>query len=602
MIMIENVLLPDESKLSLDKIEIVEGIILLSVSSNNLISICPCCGMPSDHVHSHYQRCPGDLPLVGFAVRLDMNVRRFFCDNNDCKRRIFTERIPSMLASYARRTNRLTIQQRQVAFALGGEAGSNLLAIMGMAVSPDTLIRLIRRTPEAEIATPKVLGIDDWSKRKGQSYGTILVDLEKRRTIDLLPERSAESTAAWLKEHPGVEVISRDRGTEYIKGATEGAPDAIQVADRWHLLSNLKDTLKRMLEGKRATLKASAEIEITESEGCCHCIQEEVNSDNSNITLAEIPENQLWPNPVNAITSENSVEDFVQQEQTDIPQQLTKVEKEKQARHERRQERYEEVRQLHQQGLSIRKIARSLKLSRTTVRKYIEVETCPMYPEGVTRRSKLTPYMDYIRQRWEEECHNASQIWRELCQLGYDGSRGLVARWAARERVKLPWPYTEESYQSCVAPDSSPQDSKQRIKSEVVPWSPSCAAWLLIKSEDDLTLEDRQALERMKQSDQDVAEAYSLGQRFIRMIRERQPDALLPWLEDAVKSGIDTLKGFANGIRQDLAAVMNALSLPWSNGQTEGQVNRLKLIKRQMYGRANFDLLRKRVIIYPARC
>ena len=239
MIMIENVLLPDKAKLCLDKIEIGEESILLSVSSNNPMSLCPSCGMPSDHVHSHYQRCLGDLPLVGFTVYLDMNVRRFFCDNNDCKQSIFTERIPYMLASYARRTNRLASQQRQVAFALGGEAGASLLAIMGMAVSPDTLIRLIRKTPEAEIETPKVLGIDDWAKHKGQSYGTILVDLEKHRAIDLLPERSTELLATWLKEHPGVEVISRDRGAEYIKGATEGAPGAIQVADRWHLLSNL---------------------------------------------------------------------------------------------------------------------------------------------------------------------------------------------------------------------------------------------------------------------------------------------------------------------------------------------------------------------------
>jgi len=522
---------------------------------------------------------------VGFSVCLNMNVRRFFCDNNDCKQRIFTERIPSMLASYARRTNRLANQQRQAAFALGGEAGASLLAIMGMAVSPDTLIRLIRRTPEAEMETPKVLGIDDWSKRKGQSYGTILVDLEKHRAIDLLPERSAELLTTWLKEHPGVEVISRDRGAEYIKGATEGAPGAIQVADRWHLLRNLKDTLKRMLEGKRATLKAAAESNM---------IQSEVNSISTDISLAEPSGTLNLPNPEDAIApvlaSDSSVENAVQKE--DIPRQLTKVEQEKQARHERRQERYEEVRQLYQHGLSIRKIARSLKLSRITVRKYIEAEACPMYPEGIIRESKLTTYMDYICQRWESGCHNASQIWRELGQLGFDGSRGLVARWAAKERGKLLCPQPEEFH----------RESKTAPKSEVVPGSPSRGAWLLIKPEDDLTVEDKQAIERMEQSDQDVAEAYSLGQRFIKMVRERHPDELLVWLEDAVKSGIDTLNGFANGIQQDLAAVMNALSLPWSNGQTEGQVNRLKLIKRQMYGRANFDLLRKRVITYPARC
>ena len=136
----------------------------------------------------------------------------------------------------------------------------------------------------------------------------------------------------------------------------------------------------------------------------------------------------------------------------------------------------------------------------------------------------------------------------------------------------------------------------------MIPWSVSRASWLLVSAEDELTEEDKQALERMKEADEKVAQAYELGQRFTGMVRERQHESLLPWLEDVAKSKIDALTGFANGIKQDLAAVTNALSLPWSNGQTEGQVNRLKPIKRQMYGRANFDLLRRRVLARPVRC
>ena len=240
----------------------------------------------------------------------------------------------------------------------------------------------------------------------------------------------------------------------------------------------------------------------------------------------------------------------------------------------------------------MRGIARRLRVSRVTIRKYIESETCPMYPEGVKRESKLDPYMSYIQQRWEAGCHNASQIWRELRQLGFHGSRGLVARWAANERAKLP---------SSLATTVS-LDSEVTSDQEVVPWSPSRASWLLVSEEDELTEEDRQALERMKQADEKVAEAYALGQRFAGMVRERQHESLLTWLEDVARSGIGALTGFANGIRQDLAAVTNALSLPWSNGQVEGQVNRLKLIKRQMYGRANFDLLRRRVLARTQRC
>jgi transposase len=215
-----------------------------------------------------------------------------------------------------------------------------------------------------------------------------------------------------------------------------------------------------------------------------------------------------------------------------------------------------------------------------------------MYPEGVKRRSKLDPYMNYIQQRWEEGCHNATQIWRELRGLGFHGSRGLVTSWAANERTKLP-----PSSAATVSPDSTATPDQ-----EVAPWSPSRASWLLVSEEDELTEEDKQALERMKQADGKIAEAYDLGQRFTKMVRERQHESLLPWLEDVARSKIDALAGFANGIKQDLDAVTNALSLPWSNGQTEGQVNRLKLIKRQMYGCANFDLLRRRVLARPIRC
>jgi transposase len=223
-----------------------------------------------------------------------------------------------------------------------------------------------------------------------------------------------------------------------------------------------------------------------------------------------------------------------------------------------------------------------MKLNWRTVSKYVMGDKCPMYPEH-SKPSKLDPYMDYIQKRWESGCHNATQIWREIRNLGFDGARRTVARWATKKRKSL------------LSSDSVAASRK------VVPWSSHRASWLLVSEEDELTEEDKQALERMKQADEKVAEAYDLGQRFTEMVRERQHEALLPWLEDATNSGIDALKQFAKGITQDLDAVTNALLLPWSNGQTEGQVNRLKLIKRKMYGRANFDLLRKRVIDNPLR-
>jgi transposase len=403
--------------------------------------------------------------------------------------------------------------------------------------------------------------------------------------VDLLPDKSAESFAAWLREHPGVEVISRDRGVEYIKGATEGAPDAIQVADRWHLLTNLRDALKRLLESNRACLKAAAEKATGESQTDeSRELKQEQVSNTDQVSGTDIESHS---------TSSEILEDkHTQNKQLETTQQLTRAEQEKQARHAIRQERYEAVMELYGQGASKREISRRLKMHRRTVNKYIKADECPMYPEGVRRGSILDPYMNYIQQRWEAGCHNATQIWRELRYLGFHGSRGLVASWAANERTKLP-----PSFAATVSPDSAATPDQ-----EVVPWSPSRASWLLVNKEEELTEEDKQALERMRRADEKVAEAYELGQRFTGMVRERQHESLLPWLEDVATSKIDALTGFANGIKQDLAAVTNALSLPWSNGQTEGQVNRLKLIKRQMYGRANFDLLRRRVLARPIRC
>ena len=200
--MLTSILLPDEWQLRINGIEKEEGVILISVSSISPASQCPCCQAISGRIHSSYGRHPADVSLAGFPVRLDITVRRFFCDNDGCQRSIFAERLPSLVAPYARRTNRLAHQQQKAAFALGGEAGASLLAIMGMPTSPDTLLRLIRRAAEPEMTTPRILGVDDWSKRKGQSYGTILVDLEAHRPVDLLPDRSAESFARWLREHP----------------------------------------------------------------------------------------------------------------------------------------------------------------------------------------------------------------------------------------------------------------------------------------------------------------------------------------------------------------------------------------------------------------
>lgn len=381
--------LPEGAGLVVEKIEIAEKKVVLKVGCMATTATCPSCGHESNRVNSHYHRKPADLPCVGYGVQLQMRVRRFFCDNSGCGHRTFAERFPAVVAPYARRTERLAVQQQQVAFEVGGEVGARLLNILGMPVSPDTLIRMVRRAPEPAVAAPRVLGVDDWAKKKGQSYGTILVDLEEHQVIDLLPERSAESFAEWLQAHPGVEIISRDRGTDYIKGATEGAPEAIQVADRWHLLQNLREALERLMTEKPACLKAAAAPVAQPEE------------------LA--PHSQL--NLLFAVASQSKGKAVATAE----PKPTTQPERRKQARRARKQERYELVHSLHAEGVSVRDIGRRLNMSYHTIDKYLQADSCPFYPEQVKRgRSKLDPYLDYLTARWQAGGHNASQLWREL--------------------------------------------------------------------------------------------------------------------------------------------------------------------------------------------
>lgn len=539
--MLAELLLPDDKELRLEHCYKTEDAVIVEMTSRQSLAHCPQCEAASARIHSTYQRTLADLPCTAFQLRFFWTVRRFFCDNPECERVTFVEQVPSVAARYARKTKRLAEYQTQLAYALGGRPGACLAEEHQIRVSRDTLIRLIRGTPDAEDVKPKVIGVDDWAFRKGYNYGTLIVDLERRCPIDLLSERSADVLASWLKKHPEVEIISRDRSNEYRKGADEGAPQAIQVADRWHLIKNLREAIERHLEQHPACLATAGKV------------------------------GDPRPEPSQAA------------EKQDQLKKMTKAEWERQIRRAKRVQRYDAVRRLHRQGLSQRQISRQMQIGCQTVRKYLKSDQFPEYAKRKRKESILDPHKEYLEKRWQEGMRNASELWRELKkERGYTGARGMVGLWAAAKRK--------------AERQNGENQSEDTIPSRSSPWSAKRASWLLLREESDLSIADWQALQRMREVRPELIIVQELTHDFLKMVRQRQPEKLTPWLEQVKKAEIAALKSFGQGIQQDVLEVKAALTYEWSNGQTEGQVNRLKMVKRQMYGRANFDLLRKRFL------
>jgi transposase len=533
-------LLPDGRGLCCDSVHWDGQRITVVVSSAAAQSACPCCGKVSERIHSRYLRRLADLPWQGAAVTVHWLSRRFFCDSTACRRRIFTERLPEVAAPHARKTARLTVALRAIALACGGEGGARLAERLGMVTSPDTMLRQVRRCDLPAFPKVRILGVDDWALRRGQRYGTILVDLERHRPIDLLPERSSEAFCEWLLAHPGIETISRDRGDYYIKGATAGAPQASQVADRWHLLHNLQEALVRLVEHHHQQLRA-----------VCGAARFDVSTPSSE--------------PASAATSE-----------TPPPHgKLTQAEQFSEARRARRIERYQEVIELHQQKIPLRAIARSLGLHRGTVRQWIRAGS---FPERSTRRrgSRVDGWINFLGSRWVEGCRNAAVLTAELRKQGFDGSYNMVRRRVASWRKG----------------DGRSVNQKTICFRRL---SPKTMAWLLFKSPETLEPERRTLVQRFYEQCPQAEHASSLARQFAELVRQRRVADLDDWLKQAAEAPPE-LRQYAAGLVDDLSAVRAALSLPWSNGQTEGQVNRLKLVKRQMYGRANFDLLRRRFL------
>jgi len=555
--MLTQLLFPDVPGLRVDRVWREDAVCHIAATTSGRAARCPVCHRRSKRVHSHYARLIGDLPWAGSPTVIHLQTRRFVCRVPWCRRTIFTERLPDLVASSARRTTRLQSRLLQDGFDVGGAPGARHATAEGMPVSRRTLLRLVRAAPTPSAGTVRVVGIDDWANKRGRTYGTIVVNLETHRVIDVLPDRTAATVACWLDGHPEIEIVSRDRAGAYAEAARLGAPQAVQIADRFHLLRNVTEAVERYLARHHAALRqAVVPAPAAEPTAIVAAPPEEVS------VAAPLP------TPGETARKPLSPEARLSQE-----------------RRARRVARYEEVMVLHAGGASCRAIARQTGLAKRTVLRFVHADGFPERAARAPRSRILAPFHDYLRTRWDAGCHNAQQLWQEIRGQGYPGGRTVVAAYLRTWRVRPTAPC-----RPAVTPKADP----------VAPGSVSCAprqvCWLLLRPLEQLTDQERAYLTRLYQRCPEVAVVQALAKEFATVLRERDVAGWYTWLRGVELSGFIDFQGVARSMWRDRQAIEAAITLPWSNGVVEGKVNKLKVTKRVMFGRANFDLLRQRVL------
>ena len=501
-------------------------------------------------------------------MQLMICARKFKCVNTACVRKVFCERLTNFVVVRGQRSNRLTGLYRAIGFATSAQAGSRLTAQIKAATSADTLIRILRATTLIPTKALSVIGVDDWALKKGQRYGTVIVDHESGRPVDVIEGRTSSVLTDWLKPHTesGIKVVTRDRSTEYTRAITENLPQAVQVADRWHLLQNMREAMQRLLTRQRVDVeqafKATAIATTAQSA--------------TSIDAASMPTSLAIP----ALAVLNPR--FSRGASERAGSLSSRV---------RRQQRYEQVRALKANGGTISQIARLMDLSHVTARKYFYAEEFQERKPNRRVKSFLDAFVPHLQKRFDAGCRNASQLWREVRDLGFTGSTKQVSRWVYLRRETLasttPKPYLQSA---------ADQIKTARTWMSDLP-SAKQLAWLFVRPKTALNAQDDQLLTRLLQS-QPLNQAYQQTQLFCTMVKSHTAEGLDTWLRDCAASNLADLVSFAAGIQADYAAIKAALTMPWSNARSEGHVNRIKVIKRLMFGRAKFDLLRIRILYY----
>ncbi|MFD9573468.1 ISL3 family transposase [Streptomyces sp. NPDC059982] len=491
---------------------------------------CPGCRARARRVHSCYERCLAERPLSGKKLLVRLRVRRFFCDRATCQRRTFVEQVSGLSERYRRSSLGLKGWLRQVAVELGGRAGERLCRRMHLVAGRTQLLELLD-PPTVPERSPRVLGVDEFAFRKGRTYGTLLVDVEAGRVVDVLPDRTSETFAAWLRDHPGAEIICRDRATAYTRAIKEAAPDTVEVADRWHLLQNLAAAVEKTCHQHRACLRKRADEETAGIPAAPPLMQ---------LPLHELPRTPIL---------------------------------------ERTRHRHADVHKLVAAGWTTSAIARRLNLDRKTVRRFRDTDLDQLLASAHERRpvGVLEPFKPYLNTRFTESLGqvSGSQLFLEIRERGYHGSRQVVRKHLAALRVGNVEPVRADI--------PSPR--------QIIGW--------IMRPQDTLPPDLARRLLDVRIACPDIARACDLARAFAELLQNWRGFLLTEWIRQAEQDAPKPVSGFAGFLRGDLNAVTAGLTLHWSSGVVEGHVNKVKTIKRAMYGRASFRLLRIRILTQP---
>ena len=544
--------------------------LLIKVLSDRVSACCPLCEHLSDAVHSRYQRRLKDVPSAGQAVCLHLTVHKFFCHNPECQRKIFTERLPSFIEPWAQMTLRFVAAVQAIGLSSSGSLGARLAARLGIVTSWMTILRRMMELPTPAPETVTVLGIDDFSFKRGRKFGTILVDLELHRVIDVLAERSSQTSADWMRNHPEIAYVSRDRGKDYTQGATEGAPQATQVSDRFHLMKNFVEA-----------------VEAEVSRCYKHLRQAQLP-----LPSPDIPSPNEWQQaPDGDVERKRLVQHLDKHEQfqqvkdlllrglspKEIAEQLTIPVRRiyhwqarescpaggsERVKSSDKQDRSEHIKELQLRGLSQKEIAQRLGIGVRTVQRWQKREEQTTSQPRRKRQSIFDPYAPSVLSQWKQGNHDVGQIFQEIQNQGFKGSIRVVYRFVRSLR---------QQFSSLPAPSVLDRVSVQK------------AIWLIARSYEKLKADERADLQELCQASQELSVLHTLAQSFGRIVRKREGHQLQDWMKQVAESSFRSVQRFAQRLQQDKEEVLAGLTLVYSNGQVEGQVNKLKLLKRTMY-------------------